>query len=113
MTFIFIGLFILNITFAVIRLIVDLLAVEFFPTEIRSSGSGWVIVFATLSGIIGGFVMYGLVESLGGWGLTFLLVGTICLVTLVVLTHFLPETKQRVVDEIYLTEIEKLEPDKI
>ncbi|MHA1650784.1 MAG: MFS transporter [Candidatus Helarchaeota archaeon] len=106
---IFMGLFILNISFAIYRMIADILAVEFFPTELRSSGSGWIIAFASISSIVGNFIMYFIVESLGEWGLSFFIVGTICLIALVIVTLFIPETKQRVVEEIYLTEIEKLE----
>ena len=104
---IFIGLFILNLTFAIYRLIVEILAVEFWPTELRGIGSGWVFVMAASSGIIGNFVMFLLVDSLGSWGNMFLVVGTICMIALVIVTYFIPETKQRVVEEIYLTEIEK------
>jgi MFS family permease len=108
MVYIFVGLFILNLTFAIYRLIAEILAVEFWPTELRGIGSGWVFVLAATSGIIGNFVMFFIVEGLGGWGNMFLVIGTICLIALVIITHYIPETKQRVVEEIYLTEIEKL-----
>ena len=84
-----------------------MLAIEFWPTELRGIGSGWVFVMAASSGIIGNFVMFLLVDSLGSWGNMFLVVGTICMIALVIVTYFIPETKQRVVEEIYLTEIEK------
>jgi MFS family permease len=104
---IFISLFILNLTFAIYRLIAEMLAIEFWPTELRGIGSGWVFVIAASASIIGNLVMYFLFDSLGGWGNIFLVIGTICLIALVSVTYFIPETKQRVVEEIYLTEIEK------
>ena len=104
---IFIGLFILNLTFAIYRLIAEILAVEFWPTELRGIGSGWVFVIAATSGIIGNLVMYFLFDPLGGWDNLFLIIGTICLIALVIVTSLIPETKQRVVEEIFSTEIEK------
>ena len=104
---IFIGLFILNLTFAIYRLIVEILAVEFWPTELRGIGSGWAFVITSTSGIIGNFTMFFLVKNLGGWGNMFLVIGTICLIALAIVIYFIPETKQRIVEEIYSTEIEK------
>jgi len=105
---IFIGLFILNLTFAVFNTIASFLSYEFFPTEIRSVGAGWVISFATISSVVGNLIMYEIVEALGGWGIMFLIVGTSCLAALIIVMYFIPETRKRVVEEIYFTEIEKL-----
>ena len=106
-TLIFISFFIINISFAIFRLIADILAVEFFQTDIRAAGSGWVFTFAALAGIVGNFIMKSLKDALGSWGTMFFIVGTVCLIALVIVTSFIPETKQRVVEEIYRTEIEK------
>ncbi|MFX1293226.1 MAG: MFS transporter [Promethearchaeota archaeon] len=105
---IFISFFIINTSFAIFRLVADILAVEFFQTDVRAAGSGWIFTFASIAGVIGNFIMYYLVDLLGGWGITFFIVGTSCLITLILVTYFIPETKQRVIEEIYLTEIEKI-----
>ncbi|NVM27770.1 MAG: MFS transporter [Candidatus Helarchaeota archaeon] len=106
-TLIFISLFILNVSFAIFRLIADILAVEFFQTDIRAVGSGWVFAFAAIANVLGIFILRFLREMLGSYGITFLIIGTSCLIALVIMTFFIPETKQRVVEEIYMTEIEK------
>lgn len=108
-TLLFISFFIINFSFAIFRLVVEILAVEYFQTEVRAVGSGWVFTFASIAVIVGNFIMFYLVDALGGWGITFLIIGTICLIALVLITHFLPETKHRIVEEIYLTEIERVE----
>ena len=104
---IFLSLFVINVSFAIFRLVGEILAVEFFQTSVRAIGSGWVWAFAALANSIGTLAMAGLVASLGSWGITFLLIGTIFLLSLGILTTFIPETKERVVDEIFSTEIEK------
>jgi MFS family permease len=106
---ILISFFIVNTTFAIFRLVAEILAVEFFQTDIRAAGSGWVFTFASIANVVGNFVMFYLVAALGGWGITFFVIGTSCLIALIVVTYFIPETKHRVVDEIYLTEIERTE----
>jgi len=108
-TLIFISFFIINISFAIFRLVAEILAVEFFQTDARAAGSGWAFTFASIAGVVGNFIMFYLVEALGGWGITFFIIGTTCLTALIVVTLFIPETKQRVVEEIYMTEIEKAE----
>ncbi len=107
-TLIFISFFVINISFAIFRLIAEILAVEFFQTDVRAAGSGWVFTFAALAGVVGNFVMKFLKDTLGSWGLMFFIVGTSCLIALLIVTSFIPETKQRVVEEIYMTEIEKV-----
>ncbi len=105
----FVSLFIINISFAIFRLVAEILAVEFFQTDVRAAGSGWVFTFASISTVVGNFAMRYLVQALGGWGITFFIIGTACLVALIIVTFFIPETKHRVVEEIYFTEIEKFE----
>jgi len=108
-TLLFISFFIINISFAIFRLIAEILAVEFFQTDVRAAGSGWAFTFASIAGVVGNFIMFILVDALGGWGITFFIIGTSCLIALITTTKFIPETKHRVLEEIYLTEIEKLE----
>jgi putative MFS transporter len=106
---IFFGLFIVNVSFAIYRLVAEILAVIFFPTRLRASGSGWMFVFASLSSLVGNFVMYYFFEILGTWEMLFFIIGTLCLVALAVITFFVPETKERILEEIYFTEIEEFE----
>ncbi|MFX1294298.1 MAG: nitrate/nitrite transporter [Promethearchaeota archaeon] len=103
---IFISLFFINFSYAIFRLIAEILAVVFFPTKLRASGSGWIFLFAGISSILGNFVMFYFLDLVGEWSLMFFIVGTICLVALVTTTFFIPETNGRTVEEIYQTEIE-------
>ncbi|MHA1131276.1 MAG: MFS transporter [Candidatus Helarchaeota archaeon] len=106
---IIISFFIINTSFAIFRLVAEILAVEFFQTDIRAAGSGWVFTFASIAGVVGNLIMFYLVDALGGWGNTFFAIGTSCLIALIVITSFLPETKHRIVEEIIFTEIENIE----
>ncbi|HUX99896.1 MAG TPA: MFS transporter [Candidatus Deferrimicrobium sp.] len=102
---IFAGLFIINFSYSIYRLVAEIFTVVFFPTKLRAIGSGWVFVFAAVAGIAGNFLMFFLFGLLGGWVNMFLIVGTICLIGLVAVTSFIPETNGRTVEEIFLTEI--------
>jgi SP family arabinose:H+ symporter-like MFS transporter len=103
---IFMGLFIVNFAYAFFRLISEVQAQVFFPTKLRATGNGWVMLFATLVGIGSNFAMYFLLDILGGWANMFFAVGTVCLFALVLVTRLVPETNGRSVEELYLTEIE-------
>jgi hypothetical protein len=50
--------------------------------------------------------MFYLFNIFGDWSKMFFIVGTACLLALVIVTVFIPETNGRTVEEIYLTEIE-------
>jgi len=106
MYIVFIGLFIVNLSYAFYRLIIEILAEIFFPTKIRTTGNGWVYLFASAIGIGSNFTMYFLLNIIGEWALMFFIIGTICLIALGLVTHFIPETNGRSVEEIYITEIE-------
>ena len=103
---VFLGLFVVNISYALYRLIAEILAQVFFPTKLRATGNGWVFLFASVVGIGSNFAMYFLLDLLGGWGIMFFIVGTVCLIALVLVTYLIPETNGRSVEELYLTEIE-------
>ena len=103
---IFLGLFIVNISYAFYRLIAEILAQVFFPTKLRATGNGWVWLFASIAGIGSNFAIYFLLDFLGSWTIMFFSVGLVCLIALVLVTHLVPETNGRSVEEIYLTEIE-------
>jgi len=103
---VFIGLFIVNLSYAFYRLIVEILAEIFFPTKLRSTGNGWVVLFASILSIGSNFAMYFLLNLIGNWAFMFFIIGTACLIALSLVTHFIPETNGRSVEEIYVTEIE-------
>jgi len=103
---VFIGLFIVNLSYAFYRLIVEILAEIFFPTKLRSTGNGWVVLFASILSIGSNFAMYFLLNLIGNWAFMFFIIGTACLIALSLVTHFIPETNGRSVEEIYITEIE-------
>jgi MFS transporter, SP family, arabinose:H+ symporter len=103
---IFLGLFIVNISYALYRLIAEILAQVFFPTKLRATGNGWVWLFASVAGIGSNFAMYFLLDLLGSWTIMFFSIGLVCLIALVLITRLVPETNGRSVEEIYLTEIE-------
>ncbi len=106
----FVALFFINLSYAIFRLMAEILAIVFFPTKIRASGNGWIYFFASISSFIGNFVMYYWFEAFNSWGTMFFSIGTFCLIGLVVVTFFMPETNGRTMEEIYLTEIKKDEP---
>ncbi|MFX0137799.1 MAG: MFS transporter [Candidatus Hodarchaeota archaeon] len=100
-----IGMFTINITFAIFSTLNQVLSVEFWPTEQRSTISGWVFIFSSTAGIFGNMIVYYLASSYS-WGFTFIVL-SILPVLLIIFTSFLPETKARVVEEIFRTEIEQ------
>ncbi len=99
------SLFFINLTFAVFHTCILVFSVEFWPTEQRSTASGWIFVFSSIAGVFGNIIVYFLASSYG-WGFTFLIL-TILPILLIIITVFIPETKQRVVEEILQTEIEQ------
>ncbi|MDD1778010.1 MAG: hypothetical protein LUQ65_07545, partial [Candidatus Helarchaeota archaeon] len=103
---IFVGLFIINFSYALFRLISEILSQVFVPTQLRATGNGWVLLFASVAGIGSNFAMYFFLDLLGGWAMLFFTIGTVCLIALVLVTRLIPESHGRSVEELYLTEIE-------
>lgn len=99
------GMFTINITFAIFSTLNQVISVEFWPTEQRSTASGWVFVFSSTAGIFGNMIVYYLASS-SSWASTFLVLSILPML-LIIFTSFLPETKARVVEEIFKTEIEQ------
>ncbi|MFX0137800.1 MAG: MFS transporter [Candidatus Hodarchaeota archaeon] len=99
------SLFFINMTFAIFHTCILVFSVEFWPTEQRSTASGWIFVFSSIAGVFGNLIVYYLASSYG-WGFTFLIL-TVLPILLIIITVFIPETKQRVVEEILQTEIEQ------
>ncbi len=100
-----IGMFIININFAIFSTLNQVMSVEFWPTEQRSTASGWVFVFSSTAGIFGNMIVFYL-ASTTSWASTFIVL-SILPVLLIIFISFLPETKARVVEEIFETEIEQ------
>jgi len=100
-----ISLFGINLTFSIFHTCILVMSVEFWPTSERSTGSGWVIVFSSMAGTLGNLIVYYLASEFS-WGVTFLVLA-ILPILLIIVASLLPETKQRVVEEILYTEIEK------
>lgn len=105
---IFVALFFINLSYAIFRLVAEILAIVFFPTKMRASGSGWVFLFASISSFVGNFVMFQFLTVLPDWGLMFFIFGTLCLIGVVCVTFFIPETNGRTMEEIHETEIQRV-----
>lgn len=103
---IFLGFVLVNALFAVLYVMTSVLAVEFFHTKERAIGSGWIVWFASFASIGGNFLMRFLSDVLP-WGIIFFIIGTTSIVILCILPIFLPETKKRVLEEIFTTEIDR------
>ncbi|MBD3227444.1 MAG: MFS transporter [Candidatus Lokiarchaeota archaeon] len=106
----FIGFLIINFCFAIFINTAAVLTVEFFSTEDRNIGSGWNTTFTNILAILGNFGIYFVADNnfLGfGWGNSFLIFGTIYTIGVIILPFFFMETKNRVVEEIYQSEIDK------
>ena len=84
----------------------DILTVEFFDTKERALGAGWVYWFASFIPIFGNMLITPL-SLLFSWGFAFFLISTFGIAIVLIVPFFLPETKSRVLEEIYITEIEK------
>ncbi len=95
----------INLTFGIFHTCNLVICVEFWPTSERSTGSGWVIVFSSIAGTFGNLIVYYL-SSEYSWGATFLVLSILPIV-LIIVAKLMPETKQRVVEEILFTEIEE------
>lgn len=93
-----------NISFSIFHTNILVMSVEFWPTAERSTGSGWIITFSSLAGTLGNLIVYYLASEFS-WGFTFLVL-SILPILLIIVARFLPETKQRIVEEIVITEIE-------
>lgn len=104
---IFLGFVLINSFFAIMLVVSDILTVEFFSTKERGLGSGWIYWFASIIPIIGNWLITPLSISIT-WGLTFFIIGTIGIIAICILPIFLPETKQRVLEEIVATEVDKV-----
>ncbi|MFX1449620.1 MAG: MFS transporter [Promethearchaeota archaeon] len=98
------GMFTINITFAIFHTLNQVLSVEFWPTELRSTASGWVFILSSTAGIFGNMIVYYLASEFS-WAATFIVL-SILPILLIILASQLPETKQRIVEEIFETEIE-------
>ena len=103
-TMIFIGFIIVNTTFSVFWATSVVFMAEFFQTKERSTATGWISFFASAAIIFGNFSITPMSYAIG-WGFTFLLLGSIAQVGIVVVMLFLPETKGRILEEIVDTEI--------
>jgi len=103
---IFLGFILVNAFFAVLMVIGDILTVEFFHTGERAVGAGWIYWFASFIPIFGNFLITPL-STLFSWGMSFFMIGTVAIIVMCIALIFIPETKHRVLEEIYATEIEK------
>jgi putative MFS transporter len=74
-------------------------ATELFPTSMRSSAGGWVLLVETLGASIGLFAFATLVAQNGNLGLSLTLVALACVAGALVLL-FLPDTHQRELESI-------------
>ncbi|MHA1377557.1 MAG: MFS transporter [Candidatus Helarchaeota archaeon] len=99
-----VSLFGINLTFSIFHTCILVMSVEFWPTSERATGSGWVIVFSSMAGILGNLMIYYLASEFS-WGFTFLAL-SILPILLILVAKYLPETKQRIVEEIVCTEID-------
>jgi len=75
------------------------LSTELFPTSMRTSAGGWILLVETLGASLGLFVFAGLAVPLGGTGMALTAVAGACLLGAVVLL-FLPDTHRRELEAI-------------
>ncbi|MHA1229892.1 MAG: MFS transporter, partial [Candidatus Helarchaeota archaeon] len=107
---IFIGFIIINFCFSVFINTTSVLTVEYFSTEDRSIGSGWVGAIVNFLSIGGNFIIYFFADPLFlglGWGTSFLIFGSIYTIGVIIIPFFFMETSNRVIEEIYQFDIEK------
>jgi MFS family permease len=110
LTILFIGFIIVNFTFAIFINTAQVLSIEYFSTEDRSMGSGWMTTFINIFAIFGNLSIYIVADDYFfgfGWGNSFLIFGTIYTIIIILLPFFFIETKDRIIEEIYSTEIKK------
>ncbi|MHA1309553.1 MAG: MFS transporter [Candidatus Helarchaeota archaeon] len=111
MYIIFIGFIIINFCFAIFINTASVLTVEYFSTEDRSIGSGWNSIIINFLSIFGNFSIFLVADpylGLGlGWGNSFLLFGSIYIIGVIIIPQFFMETKSRVIEEIYIQDIER------
>jgi hypothetical protein len=75
------------------------LSTELFPTSMRTSAGGWILLVETLGASLGLFLFAGLAVPLGGTGMALTAVAGACLLGAVVLL-FLPDTHRRELEAI-------------
>ena len=100
----YLGAFIINMTWGIFYTTAELLSAEFFDTRIRGTAQGVVFLFGTSSMIFGGLLMAP-ISKLFGWQNLFFWIGTLSLIIIIIITILLPETRGKVLEEIVETEI--------
>ena len=100
----YIGSFIINMTWGIYYTTAELLSTEFFDTRIRATAQGIIFLFGTTSMVFGGLLMAP-ISKLFGWQNLFFWIGTLSLISIIIIVILLPETKGRVLEEIIETEI--------
>jgi MFS family permease len=102
---IFMGLFFVNLAYAIYRLIAEIFAVAFFPTKLRASATGLVFLLASALGFVASFVMFLVLDLMGSWGTMFFIIGTGGLLALVLVTYLMPETEKHPEEDSYLSKV--------
>jgi putative MFS transporter len=75
------------------------LSTELFPTSMRTSAGGWILLVETFGASLGLFVFAGLVAPLGGTGMALTAVAGACFLGAIFLL-FLPDTHRRELEAI-------------
>ncbi len=103
---IFLSLLGINTSFSIFFITVNIYAVEFFSTEERATGLGWIMIIGNSPWIFGNLLI-SLLLGLGlSWGAVFLIFSFFPIL-LIILTKLMPETKELVLEDIHKKFVEK------
>ncbi|MFX0133210.1 MAG: MFS transporter [Candidatus Hodarchaeota archaeon] len=96
----------INTSFSIFFIATNIYAVEFFSTEERATGLGWITIIGNSPWVFGNLIISILLGLGLSWGSIFLLFSFLPIL-LIILTKLMPETKELVLEDIHEKYVEK------